>query len=103
MDRDNRWERIKLAYDAIVNGMGESSTNLIESIKKSYDNSITDEFIKPLVCVDENNNCLGKIENGDIIFIAEKVEYSRWDRFKEIMSVLGQMATLVVAIQSFSD
>ena len=45
MDRDSRWERIKLAYDAMVNGVGELSSNLIESIQTSYDNSITDEFI----------------------------------------------------------
>jgi 2,3-bisphosphoglycerate-independent phosphoglycerate mutase len=86
MDRDNRWERIKLAYDAIVNGMGESSTNLIDSIKKSYDNSITDEFIKPLVCVDENNNCLGKIENGDMVFAFNY----RSDRMRQLSYVLSQ-------------
>ena len=52
MDRDNRWERIKLAYDAMVNGMGDLSHDILTSIKKSYDESITDEFIKPIVCMD---------------------------------------------------
>jgi 2,3-bisphosphoglycerate-independent phosphoglycerate mutase len=86
MDRDNRWERIKLAYDAIVNGMGETSTNLIDSIKKSYDNSITDEFIKPFVCVDANNNFLGKIENGDVVFAFNY----RSDRMRQLSYVLCQ-------------
>ncbi|MCB0432102.1 MAG: 2,3-bisphosphoglycerate-independent phosphoglycerate mutase, partial [Mangrovimonas sp.] len=66
MDRDKRWERVKLAYDAIVNGEGEHSKNLQESIKKSYDNNVTDEFIKPIVAVDENNKPVATLKDGDV-------------------------------------
>ena len=47
MDRDKRWERVKLSYDLMVKGAGEKSQNLLESIQKSYENGVTDEFIKP--------------------------------------------------------
>ena len=50
MDRDNRWERIKLSYDAMVNGIGINSRDILSSIKQSYNEGITDEFIKPIVC-----------------------------------------------------
>ena len=49
MDRDNRWERIKLAYDAMVNGVGINSNDILSSIKESYNEGTTDEFIKPIV------------------------------------------------------
>lgn len=49
MDRDKRWERVKLAYDLLVNGIGETSTDALDSIQNSYDNDITDEFIKPII------------------------------------------------------
>src|SRR5690606_25717170 len=52
MDRDKRWERIKLAYDVLVNGIGEKNTNAIEAIKNSNSNSITDEFIRPAIITD---------------------------------------------------
>ena len=52
MDRDKRWERVKLAYDLMVKGEGEKSTDLLASLKKSYDADVTDEFIKPIVAVD---------------------------------------------------
>ena len=58
MDRDKRWERIKLAYDLLTKGKGESSQNLVDSIQKSYDNGVTDEFIKPIISVDENGKIL---------------------------------------------
>ena len=54
MDRDKRWERVKLAYDLLKSGIGESSQNLTKSIQNSYNNGITDEFIKPIISVDEN-------------------------------------------------
>ena len=59
---------------------------MIDSIKKSYDNSITDEFIKPFVCVDANNNFLGKIENGDFVFAFNY----RSDRMRQLSYVLCQ-------------
>jgi 2,3-bisphosphoglycerate-independent phosphoglycerate mutase len=49
MDRDKRWERVKLAYDLLVHGVGEATTDVSVAIQKSYDNSVTDEFIKPIV------------------------------------------------------
>ena len=59
MDRDNRWERIKLAYDLIVKGHGKKVKNIDIAIQQSYDEGITDEFIKPLVKVDENDEAIG--------------------------------------------
>lgn len=49
MDRDKRWERIKIAYDALVNGIGSQTTDVIAAIKHSYDENVTDEFIKPII------------------------------------------------------
>ena len=56
MDRDNRWDRIKKSYDLMVKGRGKKTTNLKKSIQESYDSGVTDEFIKPIVCVDNTNN-----------------------------------------------
>src|SRR5690606_8335752 len=67
MDRDKRWERVKLAYDLLVNGEGEKTTNVEEAIQHSYDEGVTDEFIKPIVAVDNNNEPLAKIKNGDVV------------------------------------
>ena len=58
MDRDKRWERVKLAYDAIVNSTGEKSRNVVESIKAKYKNDVTDEFIKTIIAVDSDNNAI---------------------------------------------
>ena len=49
MDRDKRWERVKLAYDGLVNGIGEKTDNVLAAVKKSYEEKITDEFIKPII------------------------------------------------------
>ena len=68
MDRDNRWERIKLAYDAMVKGMGDLSYDILTSIKKSYDESITDEFIKPIVSVDDKGNPKSRIMEMMLFF-----------------------------------
>ena len=86
MDRDKRWERIKLAYDAMVNGVGEVTKNLSEAIQKSYNEGVTDEFIKPIICVDSNNIPIGKIKNGDVVFCFN----FRTDRGREITEVLTQ-------------
>ena len=58
MDRDKRWERIKVAYDQLVNGVGEKSTDLVATVRKSYDNGVTDEFIKPIVAVDDHDEAI---------------------------------------------
>ena len=86
MDRDKRWERVKLAYDAIVNGEGEHSKNLQESIKKSYENNVTDEFIKPIVAVDENNKPIATLKDGDVVIFFN----FRTDRGRQLTQVLSQ-------------
>lgn len=86
MDRDKRWERIKLAYDAMVNGLGESTGNILASIEKSYENDITDEFLRPLICVKESNLPVARIENDDVVFCFN----FRTDRGREITEVLSQ-------------
>ena len=86
MDRDNRWERVKLAYDALVNGIGEHSTNATESIQKSYDNKITDEFIKPIIMVDENDKAKASIKKDDVVIFFN----FRTDRGRQLTEVLSQ-------------
>jgi 2,3-bisphosphoglycerate-independent phosphoglycerate mutase len=86
MDRDNRWERIKIAYDALINAKGEKSSNLIRSIQNSYDNGCTDEFIKPIIKVDSNNQPLSTIKNGDVVIFFN----FRIDRGRELTKVLSQ-------------
>jgi 2,3-bisphosphoglycerate-independent phosphoglycerate mutase len=86
MDRDKRWERIKLTYDVLTKGTGESSQNLVDSIQNSYDNGITDEFIKPIVSVDENGNLIAKIQEEDAVICFN----FRTDRCREITTVLTQ-------------
>ena len=67
MDRDKNYDRLKLAYDLYTQGKGEKSTDILASIQTSYNNGITDEFIKPIVMVDETGEPLGKIEEGDVV------------------------------------
>jgi 2,3-bisphosphoglycerate-independent phosphoglycerate mutase len=86
MDRDKRWERIKLAYDALVNGTGEKATDAIEAVEKSYRNNATDEFIKPTVIIAEDQQPLGKIKDGDVAICFN----FRTDRCREITQVLTQ-------------
>ncbi|MDX1315169.1 MAG: 2,3-bisphosphoglycerate-independent phosphoglycerate mutase, partial [Eudoraea sp.] len=86
MDRDMRWERIKVAYDLLVKGVGRESTDILQSIQESYDNGVTDEFIKPIVMVDENGEAVGKIREGDVIVFFN----FRNDRAKELTIVLTQ-------------
>ena len=87
MDRDRRWERVKIAYDLLVNGVGEKSTNLLDSIQKSYDENITDEFINPLVSIDPFGNPLATIQNDDVVIFFN----FRTDRGRELTEVLSQM------------
>jgi len=86
MDRDNRWERVKIAYDAVVNGTGEKSTNAIESIEKSYANNVTDEFIKPIIMTDENGSPKAQIKEDDVVIFFNY----RTDRGRELTEVLSQ-------------
>ena len=87
MDRDKRWERIKLAYDALVNGIGEKATDAIEAVENSYSKNITDEFIKSTVIVAEDQQPLVKIKDGDVAICFN----FRTDRCREITQVLTQM------------
>jgi 2,3-bisphosphoglycerate-independent phosphoglycerate mutase len=83
MDRDKRWERVKLAYDAMVNGIGTISNDVLGEVKKSYEQNITDEFIQPIINGDVANS---KIQNGDVV-----ISFNfRTDRCREITEVLTQ-------------
>jgi 2,3-bisphosphoglycerate-independent phosphoglycerate mutase len=82
MDRDKRWERVKLAYDALVLGAGEQSDNMLKSVEDSYHKEITDEFIQPII----NVNVDGKIREGDAVICFN----FRTDRCREITQALTQ-------------
>ena len=86
MDRDKRWERIKLAYDAVVNSEGEKSTDAIKSIEQSYANNVTDEFIKPFIMTDENGQPKTQIKADDVVIFFNY----RTDRGRELTDVLSQ-------------
>lgn len=83
MDRDKRWERVKLAYDGLVKGIGDKTENILEAVKKSYDNNVTDEFIKPIISSLVPNPC---IKDGDVVICFN----FRTDRCREITQVLTQ-------------
>ncbi len=86
MDRDKRWERVKLAYDALVNGKGEKATDAIAAVENAYANQVTDEFILPTVIVDEGQKPLVTIQDGDAAICFN----FRTDRCREITEVLTQ-------------
>jgi 2,3-bisphosphoglycerate-independent phosphoglycerate mutase len=86
MDRDKRWERVKLAYDLLTKGKGEVSRNFTESIQNSYDNGVTDEFIKPIVSIDKNGIPIATIKEDDAVICFN----FRTDRCREITTVLTQ-------------
>ena len=86
MDRDKRWERVKIAYDLLVNGVGEATTNTVDAVQKSYDNEVTDEFIKPIVHVDGEGRPVATIKDGDVVIFFNY----RNDRAKELTQVLTQ-------------
>src|SRR5690554_5476509 len=67
MDRDKNYDRLKLAYDLYTQGKGKPTTDLLAAIQESYDNGITDEFLQPIVMVDENNEPVAMFENGDVV------------------------------------
>jgi 2,3-bisphosphoglycerate-independent phosphoglycerate mutase len=85
MDRDKRWERVKFAYDALVNVQGPSANSALEAIQENYDNNITDEFIKPTI-ITENGQPIARIKEGDAVLCFN----FRTDRCREITEVLSQ-------------
>jgi len=86
MDRDKRWERVKESYDLMVNGTGVAATDAVAAVQASYDNGVTDEFIKPIVMTDAAGAPLAKIESGDVVIFFN----FRNDRAKELTIVLTQ-------------
>jgi 2,3-bisphosphoglycerate-independent phosphoglycerate mutase len=86
MDRDKRWERVKLAYDLVVNAIGTPSKNAVASILDSYANHVTDEFIEPIVMVDEEEKPLATIVEGDVVIFFN----FRTDRGRELTEALSQ-------------
>ncbi|MBX9850803.1 MAG: 2,3-bisphosphoglycerate-independent phosphoglycerate mutase [Cytophagaceae bacterium] len=86
MDRDKRWERVKLAYDAMVKGEGKKTDNVLKSIKESYNENVTDEFIKPIINTNSKGEPLARIEEGDVVLCFN----FRTDRGREITEVLTQ-------------
>ena len=86
MDRDKRWERIKLAYDAVVNAEGKKSTDALKSLEENYANDVTDEFIKPIIMTNENGQPKAQIKAGDVVLFFNY----RTDRGRELTEVLTQ-------------
>ena len=82
MDRDKRWERIKIAYDLLVKGEGKQATDMVKAMQESYDEGVTDEFIKPI----NNSTVDGTIKDGDVVIFFNY----RNDRAKELTVVLTQ-------------
>lgn len=84
MDRDKRWERVKLAYDAMVHGTGKLSDKPIEAIESSYQENITDEFIKPIIISDDKGKPIAKIKDKDVVIFFN----FRTDRPRQITEAL---------------
>ena len=86
MDRDNRWERTKLAYDLICKGKGKKVSSFVDEIKSSYNNNCTDEFLMPMIKTDSNNNPIGVVSEGDVIIYFN----FRTDRGRQLTRVMTQ-------------
>ncbi len=86
MDRDKRWERVKVAYDGLTQGVGAHTQDAIASIEASYNADVTDEFIKPIIVCDDNGNPLATIKDGDVVVCFN----FRTDRCREITVALTQ-------------
>ncbi|MEY2596184.1 MAG: hypothetical protein RI965_1456 [Bacteroidota bacterium] len=86
MDRDKRWERVQLAYDAMVKGIGKKTSSAVNAIQDAYAEGITDEFIKPCIITGQDNQPLATIEEGDAVICFN----FRTDRCREITEVLTQ-------------
>lgn len=85
MDRDQRWERVKKAYDLLVNGQGTPTENPLEVIQKSYDQNITDEFLEPIL-ITKNNQPIASIKAGDVVIFFN----FRTDRGRQLTEALSQ-------------
>lgn len=95
MDRDKRWERVKLAYDAMVNGVGKETTDVLGAIQQSYDEGVTDEFLLPIIHLNGDGLPIAKIQEGDVVFCFN----FRTDRGREITEVLSQQDFLEFGMQ----
>lgn len=86
MDRDKRWERVKLAYNLLVNGIGSKTTDPVKAIQESYDDGVTDEFIKPVLVTDTDGNAISTIQEDDVVIFFN----FRTDRGRQLTQVLSQ-------------
>ncbi len=86
MDRDKRWERVKLAYDAVVNGQGIYSHSATDAIENQYQDNVTDEFLKPIILVDSNDQPKATIKDDDVVIFFN----FRTDRGRELTQALSQ-------------
>jgi len=86
MDRDKRWERVKKTYDLLVKGIGMPSKNAVLSLSDSYLNEVTDEFIEPIIMVNETNEPIATIQEDDVVLFFN----FRTDRGRELTEVLSQ-------------
>jgi 2,3-bisphosphoglycerate-independent phosphoglycerate mutase len=89
MDRDNRWERVRLAYDAMVKGVGHEKCEVggeLSAVHKSYEEGVTDEFIKPIIVTNPDGSPLATIQDGDVVLCFN----FRTDRGREITLALSQ-------------
>ena len=86
MDRDKRWERVKLAYDAVVNGQGTYARSATDAIEHQYQDNVTDEFLKPIILVDSNEQPKATIKDGDVVIFFN----FRTDRGRELTQALSQ-------------
>ncbi|MFT6279714.1 MAG: 2,3-bisphosphoglycerate-independent phosphoglycerate mutase, partial [Flavobacteriales bacterium] len=86
MDRDKRWERVKKAYDLLINGIGRASSDILESMDQCYAEGLTDEFIEPIAMTNKSEQPLGVIQEGDVVVCFN----FRTDRCREITEVLTQ-------------
>jgi 2,3-bisphosphoglycerate-independent phosphoglycerate mutase len=86
MDRDKRWERVKLAYDLVVHGKGQKTTDITTAIQTDYDNGLTDEFLKPIVVTNKQGDPLATVQEDDVIIFFN----FRTDRGRELTEVLSQ-------------
>jgi 2,3-bisphosphoglycerate-independent phosphoglycerate mutase len=86
MDRDKRWERIREAYSMLVHGQGKVTTDVVTAIQESYDQGVTDEFVKPIVVVDDSGRPVGTLQEGDVVVFFN----FRNDRARELTIVLTQ-------------
>jgi 2,3-bisphosphoglycerate-independent phosphoglycerate mutase len=88
MDRDKRWERVKIAYDALVHGQGTATTNVLESVEQAYNADVTDEFLKPIIAIDKDAQPIALLQPDDAVLCFN----FRTDRCREITEVLTQHA-----------